>query len=67
MATKKELLHKARELKIKGYSVMNKAELESAIHIKQISNWYEDLLKAPVVAWNEDVNIEDSYCSCFMT
>ena len=41
MATKKELIQQAKELEIKGYSKMNKAELESAIFIKQVGDWHD--------------------------
>jgi|DEB0MinimDraft_10_1074344.scaffolds.fasta_scaffold04339_6 hypothetical protein len=43
MPTKKELIQQAKELEIRGYSKMNKAELESAIFIKQVSDWYDDI------------------------
>ena len=39
-----ELRLQCKQLNIRGYSKMNKAQLESAIYIKQISDWYDDLL-----------------------
>ena len=41
----KELRARCRELNIKGYSRWTKAELESAIYIKSVSNWYTDICK----------------------
>jgi uncharacterized protein (UPF0254 family) len=39
-----ELRLQCKQLNIRGYSKMNKAQLENAIYIKQISDWYDDLL-----------------------
>ena len=41
----KQLRERCKELKIRGYSKFNKAELESAIYIKSISNWYDDIIR----------------------
>ena len=40
----KELRLLCKQLNIRGYSKMNKAQLESVIYLKQISDWYNDLL-----------------------
>ena len=39
-----ELRLQCKQLNIRGYYKMNKAQLESAIYVKQISDWYDDLL-----------------------
>lgn len=52
----KELKAQCKELKIRGYSKMTKAELENVIYLKQISNWYDDLLFEPgqISNWYND-------------
>lgn len=40
----KELRLLCKQLNIRGYSKMNKAQLENAIYIKQINHWYDDIL-----------------------
>jgi hypothetical protein len=71
MPTKKELIQQAKELSIRGYSKMNKAELESAIFIKQVSDWYDDistqiLIDPQDIDINQDIilldNNETSQC-----
>lgn len=52
----KELRQQCKELKIKGFSKMTKAELESAIYLKQVSNWYSDVLQGCIVI--EDDNLD---------
>jgi len=39
-----ELRLQCKQLNIRGYSKMNKAQLENAIYIKQINHWYDDIL-----------------------
>ena len=43
MPTKTELKQHAKELKIKGFSKMNKEHLESAIYLKSVCTWYDSL------------------------
>ena len=43
MPTKTELKQHAKELKIKGFSKMNKEHLESAIYLKTVCTWYDSL------------------------
>lgn len=45
MPTKTELKQHARELKIKGFSKMNKEHLESAIYLKSVCTWYDSLIE----------------------
>jgi hypothetical protein len=54
----KELRQQCKELKIKGFSKMTKAELESAIYLKQVSNWYSDVLQGCIVI--EDDNLDEA-------
>ena len=59
----KQLRQTCRELNIRGYSKMTKAELESAIYIKSVSNWYTDICKNGIVIEDEsfdekELNIE---------
>lgn len=53
----KQLRERCKELKIRGYSKFNKAELESAIYIKQISNWYDDIIMNPITIEPKEVDI----------
>jgi hypothetical protein len=60
----KELRQTCKELNVRGYSKMNKAELESAIYLKQVSNWYDDAIQGSIVIKDdsfdeEELNIEN--------
>jgi hypothetical protein len=60
----KELRQTCKELNVRGYSKMNKAELESAIYLKQVSNWYDDAIQGSIVIEDdsfdeEELNIEN--------
>jgi hypothetical protein len=48
----RELKAKCKDLNIKGYSRMNKAQLQSVIYLKQISNWYDELYQQGFVTIN---------------
>ena len=52
----KELRARCRELNIKGYSRWTKTELESAINIKSVSNWYTDICKNGIVIDDENLD-----------
>lgn len=59
----KQLRQTCKELNVRGYSKMNKAELESAIYIKQIANWYDDAIQGSIVIKDDsfdekELNIE---------
>ncbi len=45
MATRQELITECKYLGIKGYSKMNKAQLESIIYIKKVADMYEILFQ----------------------
>ena len=47
MATRQELITECKMLGIKGYSKMNKAQLESIIFIKKVADWYNILQPEP--------------------
>ena len=55
----KELRARCRELNIKGYSRWTKAELESAIFIKSVSNWYTDICKNVIVIDDENLEVQE--------
>ena len=52
----KQLRQTCKELNIRGYSKMTKDELESAIYIKSVSNWYTDICKNGIVIDNENLD-----------
>lgn len=59
----KQLRQACKELNIRGYSKMTKAELESAIYLKQVDNWYNDVIQGCIVIEDEsfdekELNIE---------
>ena len=54
----KELRQTCKELNVRGYSKMTKAELESAIYLKQVSNWYSDLIQQDCIVI-EDENLDE--------
>lgn len=54
----KQLRQSCKELQIRGYSRMNKAQLESAIYIKSVSNWYTDLCTNGSLVIEDD-NLDD--------
>jgi hypothetical protein len=58
----KELRMRCKELQIRGYSKFTKAEMESAIYLKQVSDWYDDLVK-PHITFEEEVNIDEEIIS----
>ncbi len=41
MPTRQDLIQECKQLGIKGYSNMNKAQLESLIYLKKVADWYE--------------------------
>ena len=45
MPTKQELVELCKQLGIKGYSKMNKAQLESIIFLKRVADVYEILFQ----------------------
>jgi len=45
MATRQELITECKYLGIKGYSKMNKAQLESIIFLKRVADVYEILFQ----------------------
>ena len=53
MPTKTELKQHAKELKIKGFSKMNKEHLESAIYLKSVCTWYDSLTEGNTDKVNE--------------
>jgi hypothetical protein len=55
----KELRARCRELDIKGYSRWTKTELESAIYIKEVSNWYTDICKNVIVIDDENLEVQE--------
>ena len=55
----KELRARCRELNIKGYSRWTKTELESAIYIKEVSNWYTDICKNVIVIDDENLEVQE--------
>ena len=55
----KQLRQTCRELNIRGYSKMTKAELESAIFIKSVSNWYTDICKNGIVIEDENLEVQE--------
>ena len=55
----KELRARCRELNIKGYSRWTKTELESAIYIKSVSNWYTDICKNGIVIEDENLDKQE--------
>ena len=55
----KELRARCRELNIKGYSRWTKTELESAIYIKSVSNWYTDICKNGIVLDDENLEVQE--------
>ena len=55
----KQLRQTCRELNIKGYSRWTKAELESAIFIKSVSNWYTDICKNVIVIDDENLEVQE--------
>lgn len=52
----KQLRQTCKELNIRGYSKMTKDELESAIYIKSVSNWYTDICKNGIVIDDENLD-----------
>jgi hypothetical protein len=59
----KQLRERCKELKIRGYSRFNKAELESAIYIKSIYNWYDDIIMDSIIIEPEEVDIDEEIIS----
>ena len=55
----KELRARCRELNIKGYSRWTKDELESAIYIKSVSDWYSDICKNGIVLDDENLEVQE--------
>lgn len=55
----KQLRERCKELKIRGYSKFNKAELQSAIYIKSIANWYDDIIIDPITIEPKEVDISE--------
>lgn len=53
----KELRLLCKQLNIRGYSKMNKAQLENAIYIKQINHWYDDILMIKSQEFDTSLNI----------
>ena len=53
MPTKTELKQHAKELKIKGFSKMNKEHLESAIYLKSVCTWYDSITEGNTDKVNE--------------
>lgn len=52
----KELRAICKHLKIRGYSRWSKAEMEVAIAIKSVSNWYDDIMpNCSIEIKNEDL------------
>jgi hypothetical protein len=49
----KQLRQSCKELNIRGYSKWSKAELESAIYLKQVANWYNDAIQGCIVIEDE--------------
>lgn len=58
MPTKIELKQHAKELNIKGYSKMKKEHLESAIYLRSVCAWYDQMLGQDI-AGNSLRNIYD--------
>jgi hypothetical protein len=52
MPTCKFLRQQCKEFNIKGYSKMNKAQLESVVYLKQVASWYDELEEKGFVTIN---------------